>query len=175
MHELVLLKSLLIILGISAVVVFALHRIKIPSIVGFLLAGILFGPHALHLIKDINTIQTFAEIGVILLLFSIGLEFSLSKFLKMPLEVFGINGMQAVLTVILTALAAYHWFGISDRGTAVFIGFLVALSSTAIVMKLLSDRAEIDTPHGRTIERILIFQDLCVVPFILFIPVISGE
>jgi CPA2 family monovalent cation:H+ antiporter-2 len=174
MHELVLLKSLVIILGISAVVVFVLHRIKIPSIVGFLLAGMLLGPHGLHLIKDINTIQTFAEIGVILLLFTIGLEFSLSKFLKMRLEVFGIGGMQVVLTVVLTALAAYHWFGISNLSTAVFIGFLVALSSTAIVMKLLSDRAELDTPHGRTSVGILIFQDLCVVPFMLFIPIMSG-
>jgi CPA2 family monovalent cation:H+ antiporter-2 len=174
MHELVLLKSLVIILGISAVVVFALHRIKIPSIVGFLLAGILLGPHGLHLIKDINIIKTFAEIGVILLLFTIGLEFSLSKFLKMRLEVFGIGGMQVVLTVVLTSLAAYYWFGISNLSTAVFIGFLVALSSTAIVMKLLSDRAELDTPHGRTSVGILIFQDLCVVPFMLFIPIMSG-
>ncbi len=174
MHELVFLKSLVIILGISAVVVFALHRIKIPSIVGFLLAGVLLGPHGLHLIKDAITIQTFAEIGVILLLFTIGLEFSLSRFLKMRLEVFGVGGLYVLTTVALTTLISYQWFGIENLNMVIFLGFLVALSSTAIVMKLLSDKAELDTPHGRSSVGILIFQDLCVVPFMLFIPVMSG-
>jgi len=174
MHELVFLKSLVIILGISAVVVFALHRIKIPSVVGFLLAGVLLGPHGLNFIKDVDTIQIFAEIGVILLLFTIGLEFSLSRFLKMRLEVFGIGGLQVLITVVLTAFIAYQWFGISDPGTAVFLGFLTALSSTVIIMKLLSDRAELDAPHGRSSLGILIFQDLCVVPFMLLIPILTG-
>jgi CPA2 family monovalent cation:H+ antiporter-2 len=174
MHELVFLKSLVIILGISAVVVFTLHRIKIPSIVGFLLAGMLLGPYGLHFIKDIDTIQTFAEIGVILLLFTIGLEFSLSRFLKMRLEVFGIGGLQVFLTVIFTAFITFQLFGIDNFNTAVFLGFLVALSSTAIVMKLLSDSAELDSPHGRASIGMLIFQDLCVVPFMLFIPILSS-
>jgi CPA2 family monovalent cation:H+ antiporter-2 len=174
MHELVFLKSLVIILGISAVVVFFLHRIRIPSIVGFLLAGVLLGPYGLHFIKDINTIQTLAEIGVILLLFTIGLEFPLSRFLKMRAEVFGIGGLQVFITFSLTSLFAYQWFGIKNLNTAVFLGFLVALSSTVIVMKLLFDRAELDSPHGRMSIGILIFQDLCVVPFMLLIPLLSG-
>ncbi|MEE8330017.1 MAG: cation:proton antiporter, partial [Thermodesulfovibrionia bacterium] len=128
MHELVFLKSLIILLGASAAVVFLLHRIRVPSIVGFLLAGILLGPHALGFIQDIKTIQTFAEIGVILLLFTIGLEFSLSRFLKMRLEVFGIGGLYVLITVLLTALLSYHW--LKNLNTAIFIGFLVALSST---------------------------------------------
>jgi CPA2 family monovalent cation:H+ antiporter-2 len=172
MHELVFLKSLVLILGISAVVIFALGRIKVPSIVGFLLAGMLLGPHGLNFIDDITTIQTFAEIGVILLLFTIGIEFSLSRFLKMRLEVFGIGGLYVLMTVSLAALISYHW--LRDTNTAVFAGFLVGLSSTAIVMKLLSDKAEIDTPHGRISVGILIFQDLCIVPFMLFIPILSG-
>jgi CPA2 family monovalent cation:H+ antiporter-2 len=174
MGELVFLKSLVIILSISAIVVFLLHRIKIPSIVGFLLAGMMLGPHGLHLIEDIHIIQILAEIGVILLLFSIGLEFSLSRFLKMKTEVFGIGGLQVTLTVALTTLIASQWFGITNMNQAVFIGFLVALSSTAIVMKILSDKAEVDTTQGRTSIGILIFQDLCVVPFMLFIPILSG-
>ncbi|NOY54138.1 MAG: potassium transporter KefB [Deltaproteobacteria bacterium] len=173
MHELYFLKSLVIIFAISAVVVFALHRIRIPSIVGFLLAGIVLGPHGLHLIRDLNTIQTFAEIGVILLLFTIGLEFSLSKFLRMRLEVFGIGGLQVLITVVAAAFISNQWIG--DINTAIFIGFLTALSSTAIVMKLLSERAELDTPHGRVSVGILIFQDLCIVPFMLFIPVMAGN
>jgi CPA2 family monovalent cation:H+ antiporter-2 len=172
MHELVFLKSLVIILAISAVVIFVLGRIRVPSIVGFLLAGMLLGPHGLHFIKDITTIQTLAEIGVILLLFTIGIEFSLSRFLKMRLEVFGIGGLYVFMTVALTTLISYQW--LRDANTAVFTGFLVGLSSTAIVMKLLSDRAEIDTPHGRISVGILIFQDLCIVPFMLLIPVLSG-
>ncbi len=174
MHELVFLESIVIIFAISALVVFALHRIKIPSIVGFLLAGILLGPYGLYLIKDVREIQTFAEIGVILLLFTIGLEFSLSRFTKMRLEVFGIGGLQVVMTVLFTSIIAYQWFGISNPTTALFLGFLVALSSTVIVMKLLSDKAELDTPHGRISVGVLIFQDLCVVPFMLFIPILSG-
>ena len=172
MQELFFLKPFLIILGISAVVVFVLQRIRIPSIVGFLLAGILLGPYGLHFIKDINSIRVLAEIGVILLLFTIGLEFSLSGFLKMRLEVFGIGGLQVLMTVLLTAFISYQWIG--NYNTAIFTGFLTALSSTAIVLKLLSDNAEIDTPHGRTSLGMLIFQDLCVVPFMLFIPILSG-
>lgn len=171
MHEFELLKSFIIILGVSAVVVFLLHRINIPSIVGFLLAGVLLGPHELGFIKDSHTIQTFAEIGVILLLFTIGLEFSLSRSLKMKTEVFGIGGLQVLIAVALTALISYSWLGTAN--TAIFIGFLVALSSTAIVMKLLSERAELESPHGRISVGILIFQDLCVVPFMLLIPIMS--
>lgn len=174
MHEMVILKSLVIILGISALVVFTLQRLRIPSVAGFLLAGMLLGPHGLHVIRDLDTIQYFAEIGVVLLLFTIGLEFSLSRFLKMRMEVFGIGGLQVFFTVALTAFIAHQWFGIIDKSTALFLGFLVALSSTAIVMKLLSDRAEVDTPHGRISIGILIFQDLCVVPFMLFIPILTG-
>jgi CPA2 family monovalent cation:H+ antiporter-2 len=172
MQELIFLKSFVIILGISAVVVFALQRVKIPSIVGFLLAGMLLGPSGLQFIEDLKTIQIFAEIGVILLLFTIGLEFSLSRFLKMRLEVFGIGGLYVLITVVLTTLISYQW--LKNPNTAIFTGFLVALSSTAIVMKLLSDKAELETPHGRISIGILIFQDLCVVPFMLLIPIMSG-
>lgn len=172
MHELVFLKSLVIILGISAVVIFVLGRVRIPSIVGFLLAGMLLGPHGWNFVEDITTIQIFAEIGVILLLFTIGIDFSMSRFIKMRLEVFGIGGLYVLTTVSLTAFISYQW--LNDSNTAIFTGFLVGLSSTAIVMKLLSDRAEIDTPHGRTSVGILIFQDLCIVPFMLFIPILSG-
>jgi len=172
MEEFVFLKTLIIILAISAVVVFILHRLRVPSIVGFLLAGMLLGPYGFRLIEDLKTIQIFAEIGVILLLFTIGLEFSLSRFLKMRSEIFGIGGLYVLISITLSALISYQWF--KDLNTAIFTGFLVALSSTAIVMKLISDRGEIDAPHGRISIGILIFQDLCVVPFMLLIPIMSG-
>ncbi len=173
MHELDYLKSIIIIFGISAVVVFMLHRLKIPSVAGFLLAGMLLGPHVFHLMEDMEMIRSLAEIGVILLLFTIGLEFSLARFLKMRLEVFGIGGFQVLLTGTLTALIFYQWTG--QTNTAIFAGFLVALSSTAIVMNMLSDKAEVDSPHGRISIGVLIFQDICIVPFMLFIPILSGE
>ncbi|RJQ45452.1 MAG: potassium transporter KefB [Nitrospiraceae bacterium] len=172
MHELVFLKSLIIILGISACVVFILHRMRISSIVGFLLAGMLLGPYGLQFVEDIGTIQILAEIGVVLLLFTIGLEFSLSRFLRMRLEVFGIGSLQVLTAGALSSFIAYQKIG--DINTSIFIGFLVALSSTAIVLKLLSERAELDSPHGRISIGVLIFQDLCIVPFMLFIPVLSG-
>lgn len=171
MHELVILKSIVVILAISAIVVFLLQRIKVPSIVGFLLAGMLIGPYETYLIGDASIIQTLAEIGIILLLFSIGMEFSLSRFFKMRLEVFGIGGLYVLSSVAATAVISYQWLG--DITTSIFAGFLVALSSTAIVMKLLADRTELDSPHGRKTVGILIFQDLCIVPFMLFIPVMS--
>ncbi len=150
-----------------------LHRLKIPSFAGFLLAGMLLGPHVFHLMEDMEMIRSLAEIGVILLLFTIGLEFSLARFLKMRLEVFGIGGFQVLLAGTLTALIFYRWTG--QANTAIFAGFLVSLSSTAIVMKLLSDKAEVDSPHGRISIGVLIFQDICIVPFMLFIPILSGE
>lgn len=172
MQELIFLKSLTILLSAAAFVVFVLHRARIPSLVGFLLAGMLLGPHGLHLIKDLHTIQIFAEIGVILLLFVIGLEFSLSRFLKMRLEVFGIGGLYVLITIVLTTLVLLPW--LKDLNIAIFSGFLVALSSTAIVMQLLFERAELDSAQGRAIVGMLIFQDLCVVPFMLFIPIMAG-
>ena len=172
MQELIFLKSLTILLSAAALVVFVLHRARIPSLVGFLLAGMLLGPHGLHLIEDLHTIQIFAEIGVILLLFVIGLEFSLSRFLKMRLEIFGVGGLYVLITVVLTTLVLLPWFKLN---IAIFSGFLVALSSTAIVMQLLFERAELDSAQGRTIVGMLIFQDLCVVPFMLFIPIMAGD
>ena len=167
------LKSLVVIYGVSAAVVFLLHRLKIPSIVGFLVAGVIIGPYGVGLVGDVHAVEIMAEIGVILLLFTIGIEFSIARLLRIKKSVLGGGGVQVMLTISLSAIAVYLVTGYMNR--AVFTGFLVALSSTAIVLKMLAERGETDTPHGRTMVGILIFQDLCVVPMMLLVPALSGE
>ncbi len=172
--ELTFLKSLVIILCISAIIVFVLGRLKISSIVGFLIAGVIVGPHGAHLISDVRDVELFAEIGVILLMFTIGLEFSLKNLLKLRRSIFGGGLIQIILTisvvVLLISLFVQH-----SLNMAIFEGFLVSLSSTAIVMKILQEKSEVYSPHGRMSLGMLIFQDLCVVPFMLLIPVLAGN
>lgn len=172
MPEYSFLQTLVIILGTAALVVFVFSKLKVPSIVGFIVAGMLIGPHGLGFIKDIHEIELLAEIGVILLLFVIGIEFSLAHLLKMKKIIVWGGGSQVILTIIFSALIAYLF--ISNIYQSVFFGFLIALSSTAIVLKMLQERGEIDTPHGRVMVGILIFQDLCVVPLMLLTPAIGG-
>lgn len=167
------LQSLEMIFIASAAVILLLYKLKIPSLVGFIVAGILIGPHGFGLIKDVHFIQILAEIGVILLLFTIGIEFSLTKLVKIKKAVLGGGGAQVLLTI--TASAGLTYGAIRDVNTSIFFGFLYALSSTAIVLKLLAERGEIDSPHGHAMVGILIFQDLCIVPLVLLIPVLSGD
>lgn len=172
MAEFEFLKSIVIIFGLSGIVVFLLDRLRVPSIIGFLVAGILLGPHGLKLITDIHLVKTFAEIGVILLLFTIGLEFSLKNLLTLKRTILLGGFLQIAITSIVVFIIGYSsGYGVS---TSVIFAFLVSMSSTAIVMKMLFERAEIDSPQGRASFGILIFQDLCVVLFILMIPILSG-
>ncbi len=167
------LKSLVIIFGISALVVFFLGRLKVPSIVGFLIAGMIMGPYGFEFIKDLHEVEILAEVGVILLMFTIGLEFSLKNLLTLRSAVLGGGLLQVSLTTVIVALLSYMLFQFRIN-TAIFDGFLVSLSSTAIVLKMLFDRAEMNTLHGRTSIGMLIFQDLCVVPFMLLVPLLAG-
>jgi len=173
MHEYEVLKLLVIIFGVSALVVFLLHRLKIPPLVGFIVSGVIIGPYGLGLAHDVKDIELLAEVGVVLLLFVIGIEFSLKNLLKIRKAVLRGGGIQVGLTIAFTALVAYLMAG-SPR-QAIFYGFLMALSSTAIVIKMLSERGEIDTPHGRMMVGILIFQDLCVVLLMLITPALGGD
>jgi len=167
------LKSLVVILIASAVVVFLLHKFKIPSLVGFIIAGVIIGPYGLEIVKDTHAIEMLAEIGVILLLFTIGIEFSMAKLLRIKKAVIGGGGIQVLLTIALSAVVTY--VAIQDVNRSIFFGFLYALSSTAIVMKLLAEKGQTDSPHGQVMVGMLIFQDLCIVPLMLLIPVLAGE
>lgn len=167
-----LLTDLLIIFGLSIPVVFTFSRLKIAPLVGFLLAGILAGPSGLGLVHDMSNIEMLAEIGVVLLLFTIGIEFSLRELLQLRrIVIFG-GGLQLSITSL--AVAFIFIFLGSSRETAVFLGLLVALSSTAIVLKLLQEKGEIYSLHGRTSLGILIFQDIAAVVIILLIPLLAG-
>lgn len=173
MDQVEFLRDLLLIFGWSAVVVFVFDKIKIPAIVGFLVSGVALGPHGLSLVQDQSTVETLAEIGVVLLLFTVGLEFSMTKMYRMKKMVLVGGFVQVGLTVLAVAGVAY--FALGDAEKAVFIGFLVALSSTAVVLKVLTDHAEVNTQQGQNITGILIFQDLCAVPMMLLIPFLAGN
>ena len=161
-----LLKDIVIIFGLSTLVNLVFTRLKIPTVVGYLLTGIIAGPHLLSLVNAGHEIETLAEIGVILLLFTIGMEFSLNHLLKIRKIVFFGGLLQVSITAGIFYLSVYV-YDIDWKG-AIFIGFLAALSSSALVLKLLQERSELTSNYGRTVLGILIFQDLLLVPLLLF-------
>ncbi len=170
--EIPLLNDIVIIFGLSIAVLFICHRLRVPTVVGFLLTGIFVGPYGLGLIKAIYEVEIFAEVGVVLLLFTIGIEFSLERLLQIRKSVLMGGSLQVLLT-LLAALFIAKQLG-QAHGEAVFIGFLAALSSTVIVLKLIQERSEVNSPHGRTTLGILIFQDIIIVPMILVTPLLAG-
>lgn len=172
-HDIPLLNDLLILLLAALPIAFLCHRLRLPVIVGFMLTGVVIGPSGAGLIRDSHAVEILAEIGVVLLLFTIGLEFSLRRMVEMKRLVLLGGGLQIALT-ILPVFGLAYLFGRSFS-QSVFFGFLVALSSTAIVLKSYMDRAEVETPHGKAGVGILLFQDLCIVPMMLLTPILSGK
>ncbi|MCP4634724.1 MAG: hypothetical protein GY855_17485 [candidate division Zixibacteria bacterium] len=172
MYELAYLKDILVILGVAIIVVILFHKLKLPAIAGFILSGIIVGPQGLRLIDDPHQVEVLAEIGVALLLFGIGLELPLSK-LKRLWKLAVIGGFFQVGLSTIAAYSIVRVLGLSIN-SAIMIGFIVALSSTAIVLRGLQQRGEVDAPHGRLILGILVFQDFSVVPIMLAIPLLSG-
>ncbi len=172
--ELILLKDILIIFILSTVVVYLFYRLNLPAIIGFLMTGILAGPFGLGLVESVHEVEILAEIGILLLLFTIGIEFSFQEILSLKRSVLIGGGLQVGLTIIATLILGTLFFT-SEFNELIFFGFLVTLSSTAIIIKLYTDRSELNTPHGRTALAVLIFQDIIVVPMILFTPILAGE
>ena len=171
--EIKLLQDIAIIFGLAIVVLQVCHKIKLPAIIGFLLTGALVGPHGLHLVKSVHEVELLAEIGVVLLLFTIGLEFSLKELFRLKRLVLVCGVPQVFLTIRVTTVILAFGFELPPN-RAIFIGFLMALSSTAIVLRLYQERAELDSPHGETILAILIFQDIIVVLLMLLTPFLAG-
>ncbi|MGD9899458.1 MAG: cation:proton antiporter [Calditrichaceae bacterium] len=171
--EIPLLVEIVIILGLSIPVSFICSKLKIPPIVGFLITGVLAGPAGLSLVSAMHEVEVMAEIGVILLLFSIGLEFSFKHLFELRRTVLVGGSIQVGLTILLTAVIA-QLFDFSWE-KSIFFGFLVALSSTAIVLNQLQASSAIDAPHGRTSLSILIFQDIVIVPMMILTPLLSGN
>ena len=173
MEHVIVLKDLATIFAVSLVVILAFHRLKLPALPGFIVAGVLLGPNALGLVSDVHRVEGLAEVGVILLLFTIGIEFSLNRLSEMGRQVLVGGGLQVGLTVVVAGAVAAA-LGLAWQ-VALFLGCLIALSSTALVLKGLTDNGEIDAPHGRLATGVLIFQDLCVVPIMLALPFLAGR
>mgnify|MGYP003291468262 CR=1 FL=1 len=146
-HSFPLLQDLLTLLVASVPIAFIFHRLRLPTIVGFMITGVLIGPYGLGLIHDAEAIELMAEIGVALLLFTIGLEFSLRRLLEMKRLVLLGGTLQVIVSILVVTFIAYG-LGRSIN-QALFFGFLFALSSTAIVLKTYIDRAEVDAGADR--------------------------
>lgn len=171
--EIPILKDVVMIFGLSSAVIIASHRFRIPPVIGFLLTGVLAGPHGLGLVGAEHEVEIFAEIGIVLLLFVIGMELSLDELQRLKKPVFVGGAAQVLLTIAVLELP-FMIYGVG-LGKAIFIGFLAALSSTAIVLKLLGEKAQLGAPHGRISLGMLIFQDVAVVPMMLLIPLLAGN
>jgi CPA2 family monovalent cation:H+ antiporter-2 len=165
--------ELAVIAGIGVVVTLLLARLRLPTVAGLLFAGALVGPYGFGLVRSIHTIEVLAEIGVVLLLFTIGLEFSLAR-LKSIFRQVALGGIMQVVGTAAATMAIAVALG-EPLGRSIFYGFVFAMSSTAIVLRALTERRELDAPHGRFIVGTLIFQDLCVVPMVLIVPLLAGS
>ncbi|MBV2120663.1 MAG: monovalent cation:proton antiporter-2 (CPA2) family protein [Candidatus Thiodiazotropha sp. (ex Ctena orbiculata)] len=166
------LQIILLLLAVSVLTVTLFRRMHLPPILGYLIVGILVGPFGGGLIASNEDTRFLAEFGVVFLLFTIGLEFSLPQMMAMKGAVFGLGGTQVLLTGIIAALIAWL-FGL-ESSAALITGAVLALSSTAIVTKQLSEQVELNTDHGRLGISILLFQDLAVIPMLVIIPLLSA-
>lgn len=173
MSETHFLQELLIVLTATIAIVVLFHKLRVPAVVGFLLAGVVIGPGGLGLIKSPNQVEMLAEIGVALLLFTIGVEFSLESILSMQRRILWAGLLQVTLTTLLVFLIALA-FGVSPAA-ALFFGFLVTMSSTAIVLRIYHDRGEMNSIQGRLASGMLLFQDLCIVPMMLMVPLLGDS
>ena len=177
--ELVLLYLVAAVLGVVAC-----RSLKLPPMLGYLVVGVLIGPNALALAKDTASVKYLAEFGVVFLMFVIGLEFNLPKLRSMRMLVFGLGLAQVVLTIAVTLLGHFllvfaysavlgKTWQMSWQG-AVVLGGALAMSSTAIVVKMMAERLELDSEHGKRVMGVLLFQDLAVVPLLVLIPALGS-
>lgn len=171
--ELTILKDIVIIFALSTVVNLLFTRLKIPTVIGYLFTGVLIGPYAFGLIGSHTNIELMAEIGVVLLMFTIGLEFSLQHLLKIRNIVF-FGGLMQFLITSATFFAASFIYG-TNWQTGLLFAFMASLSSSALVLKILQQRSELTSNYGHTVVGILIFQDLLLVPLILFTQLLGNN
>jgi CPA2 family monovalent cation:H+ antiporter-2 len=166
------LRDLVVIFGVAVLVSYAFRIIRLSSIAGFIVAGALVGPFGFRLISSVEGVERMAEIGVMLLLFSIGVEFSTEKLLRMKWLALMGGSLQMVITLAVTALAVLRF--VDSPRLAILSGIFAALSSTVIALRLLYDRGQTFSPQGSAALAILIFQDIAVVPAMLFLPLLTG-
>ncbi|QAR32977.1 potassium transporter KefB [Geovibrio thiophilus] len=168
-----LLSDITIIFLFAALALFIAGKLKIPEIMGYLITGVLVGPNGFKLIHGVEQVDMMAQIGVVLLLFTIGIEFSLATLisLKRP-AIFG-GGLQVTGTIIVFAVIAY--LGGYSMNSAVFVGMMAAVSGTAIMLKVFAARGEVDSLYGRIALAVSIFQDIAVIPMMFMVPVLAGQ
>jgi CPA2 family monovalent cation:H+ antiporter-2 len=169
MHD--TLQITLIFLASSVMVVVLFHRLHLPAILGYLLVGVVVGPHALALVPDTAQSRYLAEFGVVFLMFSIGLEFSLPQLVAMRRMVFGLGGAQVLFTLFIV-MGMATLLGMSWQ-SGLILGGVMAMSSTAIIGKVLSESLQLHSGHGRQIMGVLLFQDLAVIPLLVLVPVLA--
>lgn len=176
------LEVALVLLAASVLAVIALRALSLPPLVAYLTVGVLLGPHAIGMSGQQDAVRHAGELGVVFLMFSIGLEFNLAKLSSMRRLVFGLGGAQVtvtILAVMAATIAAPAWaFGwllgtAPDWRLAVVIGGALAMSSTALVIKLLAEKRELDSEHGKRVFSVLLFQDLAVIPLLILVPALS--
>ncbi|MEM0938767.1 MAG: cation:proton antiporter [Bacteroidota bacterium] len=171
--DLHILLNIFILFSLTLLIIIVCNFFKIPHLVGYLIAGIILSPNTTSLLSAAHEVEVYAEIGVILLLFTVGLEFSFGNLKKIKKYVLLGGFMQVILTIIITAgLIMLMGRQVQE---SVFWGFVTALSSTAIVIKILQDRVKLNTPHGKVVLAVLLFQDIIIVPLMLFTPLLAGE
>ena len=165
------LQSVLVLLATAVLVVVVFRSIRLPPLLGYLIVGVAIGPHALAWIPDTAEARELAEIGVVFLMFSIGLEFSLPKLVTMRRLVFGLGAAQVLATMLIVWGCAVA-LGVDWRA-GLILGGVLAMSSTAILARLLAERLELNSPHGRQIMGVLLAQDLAVVPLLILVPALA--
>jgi len=170
--QLPLLTDIVILLGVSLLVLYLSHGVRLPPVVAFLVTGVLLGPHGLGVVRAVHEVEQLAEIGVILVLFAVGLEFSLKDLLRVRRSVL-VGGTVQMCSVIAAVFAVLALAGVGRR-EALFLALIASMSSTAVVLRILQQRAETDAPHGQTSLAILVYQDLMIVPMMLLVPVLAG-
>lgn len=172
MFHYTILEGILILLTSAVLVSTIFRRFHLPAVVGYLLVGVIVGPYGLGWIPDLDSTHQLAEFGVVFLMFTIGLEFSLPKLMAMKRAVLGLGGLQVLLTTLVTMCIAFTAHG--NLAAALVVGGVVAMSSTAIVSKQLKDQLELTSPHGSNAIGILLFQDVAVIPFLILIPSLAS-
>src|SRR5256712_12324416 len=165
------LQLILLLLASAVVVVVACRLLHLPPILGYLVVGVAVGPHAFGWVPDNADVRDLAEFGIVFLMFSIGLEFSLPQLNAMRRAVFGLGLAQVAITTVM-AMAGLHLLGFGWL-QGFTLGGALAMSSTAIVSKMLAERMELNTAHGRDVMGILLFQDLAVVAFLIAVPTLA--
>src|ERR671924_1482178 len=170
-HSAVALQSVLVLLASSVAAVALCRSLRLPPMIGYLVTGLALGPHALGVVSEREETHRLAEFGVVFLMFSIGLEFSLAKLKSMRRLVFGLGTAQVGGTIALGVGAALAFGASWQAGLA--LGGIAAMSSTAIVSRLLAERLELDSEHGRSVIGVLLFQDLAVVPLLVVMPALG--